>query len=569
MAPKKRTAAPKPTQPAGAWTQYALDVISGAIPASQLVVRACQRHLKDLDDVRLGNRRDIYFDEDEAQFVIDFIGLLSQSKGEWAGLPLRLEPWQQFIVGSIFGWKRADGLRRFRTFYIEVPRKNGKSTLIAAIGIVLLVADGEPGAEVYSAATKKDQAKIIWEEAVRMVKASPSLRKRLDCWKTNISDPKTHSKFEPLATEEDSLDGLNVHGGLVDELHAHKTRKVWDILETGTGARRQPLMGSITTAGDNHNGVCWELHEYSAKVVEGSAIDDTFFGYVAGIDTGDEANWDTEDVWRKANPNYGVSVKADNLEQLAKKARETPTAKAAFLRLRLNIWVQSQTPCIPMDDWLGKCAGLLPEAELFGRRCYGGLDLATTTDIAAFVGVFPPVEENEPYKLLCRFWVPKEKIQERARKDRVPYDEWVRCGWLKATDGEIIDFRTIRRDIIAFGDQFVLGEIGFDPWNATELATELGDEDGFQMVQMRQTYQHMTEPFKKLLALIPAAGIRHGDNPVLTWMASNLVSKMDPNEQIRPIKTDSKKKIDGMVALIMALARCPAVEAGEPSVSLL
>jgi phage terminase large subunit-like protein len=544
--------------PVGAWTQYAQDVVDGRIPAGQWVVKACQRHLNDLAGVMTAVRPDIYFDEEEADFVVAFIGLLSQSKGEWAGLSLHLEGWEQFIVGCVFGWKRADGTRRFRTVYIEIPRKNGKSTLLGAIGLVLLIADGEPGAEVYSAATKKDQARIVWGEAERMAKASGPLKRRLQIFKNSISDPKTGSKFEPLATDEDSLDGLNVHGGLVDELHAHKSRKVWDVLETATGSRRQPLMVAITTAGDNVLGVCFELHEYVIKILEGSAKDETFFGYIAGIDPGDEVYWDQERIWRKANPNFGVSVKPDNLEQLAKKARETPTAKAAFLRLRLNIWVQSKTPCIPMDAWLGKCSGPVDEDDLEGRRCYGGLDLASTTDIAAFAGVFPPLDQEEPWKVLLRMWAPKEKVAERAKRDRAPYEEWAAAGYLKLTEGATIDFRAIRREIQEFGDRYRIGEIGFDEWNAAELATELGEEDGFTMVKIRQSYRWMNEPMKKMLALVPAGEIRHGDNPLLNWMASNLVAKEDLDGNMRPVKTDPRKKIDGMTALIMGLGRAIA-----------
>lgn len=563
--PKRRTKKKqKPRKPARRngpiYQQYAEDVVSGRILACKALRQACERHIRDYGESLTKKNRGIWFDFEEANFQISLIELFPQSKGEWGGQPLKLEPWEQFIVANLFGWKRADGTRRYRTAYIEVPRKNGKSTLMAAIGIILLVADDEPGAEVYSAATKKDQARIVWSEAERMVKSSPSLKKIVTCFRDNLHIAGTASKFEPLATDEDSLDGLNIHGALVDELHAHKTRKVWDVIETATGARRQPLKIAITTAGDNQDGICYELRSYGIKLLEKALDDDSFFIFVATVDPEDLEHWDQEHVWRKANPNFGVSVKPDDMRELAKKARETPTAKNAFLRLRLNVWVNSSTPWMPMESWnaCGQLDYWEMAEQLKGRRCFGGLDLASTQDLAAFAALFPPLNDTEPWKALFKFWLPDNALLERATRDGVPYHVWKDQRYLTTTPGEIIDYRQIRRDIVKFGDDYVLGEIGFDPYNATELATELTEEDGFVMVQMKQTYQFMSEPMKKLMSLVVAGQFEHGGNPIAKWNASNTVAKSDHMENVRPIKQDRKKRIDGTVALIMANARAVA-----------
>jgi phage terminase large subunit-like protein len=556
---KEERQAVKARKPKGpVYERYARDVVSGKIPACQWIIKSCERHLHDLAVSATQNNPKIWFDYEEADFVIEFIGLLPQSKGEWAGQLLVLQPWQQFIVASIFGWKRADGTRRFRTVYIEVPRKNGKSTLLAAIALYLLVADGEPGAEIYSAATKKDQARIIFSEAERMVRQSPSLRKYITSFRDNLHIPGTASKFQPLATDEDSLDGLNIHGAIIDELHAHKTRGVWDVLETGTGSRRQPLLIAITTAGNNQLGICYEQHEFSVKVLEKSVEHDGYFAYIATIDEEDLDKWMDPKVHRKANPNYGISIKPDDLQNLVLKAKNTPTAKLSFLMKRLNVWSATATPWMPMEEWnaCGEATVAQLEQELKGRRCYGGLDLGSTQDLTAFCAVFPPISEGEPWKALWKFWLPDHNLLERATHDGVPYHIWKDNGLLTTTQGEITDYRQVRRDIVAFGNEYVLGEIGFDPWNATELATALTDEDGFVMVQMRQTYLNMSEPMKKVMAQVQARQLEHGGNPIAKWNMANMVAKANHEDAIRPWKTNEKKKrTDGGVALIMGEAR--------------
>lgn len=350
-------------EPGAIVTRYMDDVLAGRLPACRWVGLAIERHLLDLERAGSG---DLRFDHDAATRAIRFFDFLRHSKGEWAGQVVRLEPWQMFVLWVLFGWKRADGLRRFRTAYLEVARKNGKSTLASGVGLYLLDADGEPGAEIYTAATKRDQARITHSEATRMVKASPFLRRRIRAFKDNLHVESTASKFEPLGRDADSMDGLNIHGAIVDEIHAHRTRDVWDVLETATGARRQSLMFGITTAGFNRQSLCWELHEYTQKVLDRIIDDETFFGVIYTIDEGDD--WRDERAWAKANPNLGVSVKIDDLRRKALKAQEMPSALNSFLRLHLNVWTQAEKKWLDPERWRA-CAGHVDESGLRGRRC--------------------------------------------------------------------------------------------------------------------------------------------------------------------------------------------------------
>lgn len=529
--------------------QYIEDVLENRIVVGRWVRLAVERHVRDLET---GHERGLYFDEEAAKRAIKFFKFLKHSKGEWAGQTLTLEPWQQFIFWVVFGWKRAsDGMRRFRTAYMEVARKNGKSTMISGAGLYLLDADGEPGAEIYTAATKKDQAKITHSEATRMVKASPLLRKRIGIFKDNLHVEKTASKFEPLGRDADSLDGLNIHGCIVDELHAHKTRDLWDVLETATGARRQPLMIAITTAGFNRQSICYEQHEYTRKILDQIVKDDTFFGIIYALD--DDDDWEDERNWIKANPNLGISVKLDDLRRKAAKAKEMPSALFAFLRLHMNLWTQAETKWIDPVKW--RACGDPVEAEgLRGRICYGGLDLSSTIDITALVLVFLPLKAKDKFRILCFFWCPEESIHERSKRDRVPYEAWLLQGFIEATPGNVIDYAFILAKIEELAGMFDLREIAFDRWGATKLAQDM-QESGLTIVEFGQGFASMSGPMKELERLIASEEMAHGNNPVLAWMADNLVARQDPAGNIKPDKEKSIEKIDGMVALIMALDR--------------
>ena len=540
------------------YEQYVTDVLSGKIIACQWVLLACQRHVNDLQN---GADRGLTFDQDAANKVIAFCGLLKQSKGEWAGRPLTLEPWQQFIIASIFGWKRADGTRRFRTAILEVARKNGKSTLAAAVGLYMLVADGEPGAEIYSAATKREQAQITHSEATRMAKATPQVMHIVRIFKDNIFIENTASKFIPLGADSDTMDGLNVQGAIVDEIHAHKTRDTWDLLETATGSRRQPLMFGISTAGNDRQSLFFGQHDYTQKILSGVIENDRWFGIIYTLDEGDKSSgiepddWEDESLWVKANPNLGVSKKLDNMQGLAAEAKDVPSKLNAFQRLHLDIWTDVETIWLPVKHWK-QCDGAAPAEGLAGRTCYGGLDLSDTTDITAFVLVFPPQKESEAYQVLCRFWLPDESMKERVKRDRVPYDVWVREGLIAVTPGNVIDYEFVLAQIDEDMQAYDLKEIAFDRWGASRIQTQLQELGGEEfMVQFGQGFASMSAPFKELEKLILSHRIAYGNNPVLNWMAHNVVATQDPANNIKPDKAKSRERIDGMVALIMALDR--------------
>lgn len=526
---------------------YILDVLNGDRTANHYEAGAVNRHVEDL------KRDDIWFDKDAAERALEFFGFLKHSKGKWAGDSFELEPWQAFIVANLFGWKRQDGTRRYRTAYIEVPRKNGKSTLAAGIGLYLFFADGEAGAEVYTAATKKDQARITHGEATRMVKASPGLRSRIRTHRDNLHVLENSSKFEPLGADADTMDGLNVHGAVVDELHAHKNRNVWDVLETATGSRSQPLILAITTAGFDKHSICREQHDYTEKLIDGVVEDDSFFGIIYTIDAEDD--WSNEETWFKANPNLGVSVSLDDMRSLAQRANSIPSQLNAFLRLKLNIWTESETRWIKAATW-SECALDYDEDDLRGRQCYAGLDLATTTDVAALALVFPPEREDEPYRVIHRYWVPRENMQRRVERDRVPYDVWVRDGWMTATDGNVIDYKAIMYEIDRLAQIYDIREVAFDRWGAPNFVQqlqELGGDDW--VVSFGQGYASMSPASKEFEKLVLSQEIAHRSDPVLAWMVANTVIEQDPAGNIKPSKSKSTEKIDGVVAAIMATDR--------------
>lgn len=534
--------------------EYVADVLEGRIVTGELVRQACERHVR---DVETGAERGLRFVPEIAERAIAFFGFLRHSKGEWAGMPILLELWQQFIVGSTFGWLRGDGTRRFRTVYCEVARKNGKSTTGAGIGNYCFTADGEPGAEVYSAATTRDQARIVFDEAARMCQRSPALRRRVVRIRNNLSVPATASSFAPLASNDETLDGLNRHCAIVDEVHAHRNRDLWDVLETAGGSRRQPLMVGMTTAGREVTSFCGELHDYGRRVLNGALVDDTYFAYIAGLDDGDA--WDDPDVWIKANPNLGVSVKVEGLVDQCERAKQDPTFQNAFRRLRLNQWIGSATRFIDLAEW-DACTGGIDVEELerqcHGRRAYGGLDLASTIDLAALAFVLPPEEPGGPFDLIVRIFMPGDAAhsREKQRRDRVPYGSWVDRGAIIATPGNVIDYDCIRAELELLDGVLEIQQVGYDPWGAAQFANELEGE-GFCMVPIRQGFGSMSNPTKELARIVRSSRLRHGGHPVLRWMADNLTTAEDAAGNIKPDRKKSRQKIDGLVASIMALDR--------------
>jgi phage terminase large subunit-like protein len=557
-----------PADPAGAdeTTAWARAVVAGEIPACRYVRLAAKRHLNDL---KRGARRGLIWNAAAAQHRIGFYArFLRHSKGEWARKPVALSGWQKFCVGSVFGWKRSDGTRRFRYVYTEIPRKNGKSTLLAGVGLDLLLCDGEDGGEVYAAATKRDQARIIFDEAKRMVAASPELQRSVARFKLNLSVDRTGSKFEPLSSDERTLDGLNPHGVLIDELHRHRTRALLDVLDTAMGARRQPLLWIITTAGDDAPESVY-AHEnlYATQVLEGVIADDNVFAFICTIDK--EDRWDDPVAWAKANPNLGISVKLDDLERQARKAAKSPSALVAFKRLRLNVRTSDSERAIDMAQWARNSRGRFDPDKLDPpRRCYGGLDLSSKIDISAFVKLFEP-DADGIMRIAARFWMPADTIAERADRDRMPYRRWVDEGWIEATPGNVIDHAEIRQAIVGDAKHFEIEGINYDPWNATQLGVELL-EHGVQAYEFIQGLRSYTAPTKELAALLADRKLDHGNNPVLTAMASSLKVQRDKNLNEMPHKANSIGRIDGMTALIMAIGRWQAVTTrGAPSIHIL
>jgi phage terminase large subunit-like protein len=478
-----------------------------------------------------------------------FEQLLRHPKGPQAGQPFRLQPWQREIVTQLFGTlDPRTGLRQYRRAYVEVPRGNGKSTWAAGLALYLLLADNEPGAEIFSAAADREQARLVFDTAKAMVEDAPELRKRVKTYRHSLVVEATRSVYRVLSAEAYSKHGLNPHGVIFDELHAQANRELYDVLNTALGKRAQPLMVMITTAGYDRESICWQQHEYARQVQAGIICDPTYLARIYAAPPA--ADWGDPAVWAAANPNWGVSVQPEFIAQEYAVAQATPAYQNTFRRLYLNQWTQQESRWLDMGAW-DKCATPLP--DLTGRACYGGLDLASTTDIAALVLAFP-AEPNEPLWLLAHFWIPEESMVERERRDRAPYATWVRQGLVTATPGNVIDYAFIRQSINALAGLYQVQEIAIDPWNATQLAVQLG-EDGLTVVEMRQGFASMTGPSKELLRLVLAGKLAHGGNPVLRWMADNTAARQDPAGNVKPDKAKSTGRIDGIVASVMALAR--------------
>ncbi len=527
---------------------YIRGVLDGSVPAGKLVRAAVERHLADLES---GHLRGLRFDYTAAQTALDFCGLVKHSKGEWAGRVFEPTGWQCFILWCLFGWLRSDGRRRYREALVEVARKNGKTFLAAVIALILLVLDQEPGAEVYAAATKRDQAKLVWEDAAAVVRASPALAQRINVLRSNMSIPLARAKFEPLSADHKTADGLNPHGVINDELHRHKDRGLYDVLKTGTGARRQPLILDITTAGDEDPETVYsEIHGYGIQVAEGVVEDDAFFVFIATLDPEDD--WKDEAVWHKPNPNLGVSVYVDNLREAFQQALKKPAEEAAFKRLRLNVRTTSATPWIRLEDW-NACydPALVGWNGFDGKECFVGLDLASTTDLTARATVF---QVGDTVCVQTVAWVPEDNLARRADIDRAPYPLWVKDGWLRVTPGNSTDYRYIEQDLVGHCRRYVVKEVGFDQALSYSVAPRLQDA-GVPMVAVPQGPVNMTAPLTQLEDLVLSRKLRHDGNPLLRWCVMNAMVKPSSGELKRIIKTSSRARIDAVVALLMALAR--------------
>lgn len=530
---------------------YARRVVAGAQPAAKSLRHACQRALNDLEN-NSSKDSTYYYDEAAANRVITFFGFLRHLKGPLANKPLALADWQIFIVSQLYGWKRrSDNYRRFRTAYIEVPRKSGKSTFCSGLALYSLIADGENAAEVYAAATTREQARIVFGDAQAMVKKSPQLLEHLKCHRSVTLHEASGSKFEPLSSDAGSLEGRSPSFSVVDEVHVHKSSEVWDVLNVASGARAQPIIFAITTAGTNREGICYEIREYCLKVLDPSLDinDDTFFAAIWGIDEGDD--WRDPEVWKKANPGYGISVFPDDLERMAKQAMESPTAETNFRTKRLNQWMSSSVAWISSQDW-DATAGSRPPIEHFaGKPCYIGLDLASVSDFASMAIIF--VEDGKLYPYVSHY-LPEDTVANANGFIGNKYREWAEAGYVTTTEGNVTDLSYIEEDVLKAMSQFNVREIAYDAYGATQLSASLIDK-GAPMVKFSQGIMAMSDPSKELEKAVKAKNIFHGGDPVLSWMVSNCVLYIDPNDNIKIKKESDKNKIDGVIALVMALGR--------------
>jgi phage terminase large subunit-like protein len=533
---------------------YAKDVLAGRVKASRFVHAACKRQTEDLKRFK-AKGAGFQFDKAKASKVCQFIELLPHIKGPKTGQLIELEPWQIFILTTIFGWVKKDGTRRFRRVYIEVPRGNGKSALSSGVGLYMVAADAEGGAEVYSFATTRDQAKIVFGDAQNMARRTPGLKAHfgVDVTAHNINVLRTASKFEALSAEGSTLDGLNTHFACVDELHAHKTRAVYDVVETSTGKRAQSLLWVITTAGSNRAGICYEVRGFVVKVLTGGVKDDSQFGIIYGLDDGDD--WTTEDALIKANPNWGISVMPEVLLPLQAKAMTMPSAANNFKTKHLNEWVNADTAWMDMRAWEA-CADPSLDVEQFaGEPAYIALDLASKVDIAAKISLHVrEIDGKQHFYVFGAYYLPRDTVD---RGENSQYQGWESMGLLTVTDGAVIDFQVIEDDLLADCSRFEVREVPYDPFQATQMATRMMAQ-AVPMVEMRPTVLNFSEPMKQLEALVLQGRLHHSGDPVLGWMMSNVVAHMDAKDNIYPRKERPENKIDGVVALIMALGRALA-----------
>lgn len=495
-----------------------------------------------------------HYDKDAADYAVMFIESLCHTKGTWAGKPFELIDWQEQIIRDLFGVLKPNGYRQFNTAYIEIPKKQGKSELAAAVALLLLCGDGEERAEVYGCAADRNQAKIVFDVAVDMVRFCPALSKRVKILESQkkITYLPTNSSYQVLSADVANKHGFNTHGVIFDELHTQPNRKLFDVMLQGSGdARMQPLYFLITTAGNDTNSICYEVHQKAIDIAEGKKVDSTFYSVIYGA--AEDEDWTDPEVWKKANPSLGITVGIDKVQAACESAQQNPGEENAFRQLRLNQWVKQSVRWMPMEKW-DACAFPVSEEDLEGRICYGGLDLSSTTDITAFVLVFPPLDEEDKYYILPYFWIPEETLDLRVRRDHVPYDLWERQGTLMTTEGNVVHYGYIEKFIEQLGERFNIREIAFDRWGAVQMVQNL-EGMGFTVVPFGQGFKDMSPPTKELMKLVLEEKIAHGGHPVLRWMMDNIYIRTDPAGNIKADKEKSTEKIDGAIATIMGLDR--------------
>lgn len=494
------------------------------------------------------------YDEGLADYAVNFIECLCHTKGTWAGKPFKLLGWQEQIIRDLFGIVKPNGYRQFNTAYIEIPKKNGKSELAAAVALLLCCGDNEQRAEIYGCAADRGQATIVFDVAADMVRMCPALNKRckiLTSQKRILFTP-TNSFYQVLSAEAYSKHGFNIHGVVFDELHTQPNRKLFDVMTKGSGdARMQPLYFLITTAGTDTNSICYETHQKAMDILEGRKNDSTFYPVIYGAGT--DEDWTDPKVWKKANPSLGETIGMDKVKAACESARQNPGEENSFRQLRLNQWVKQAVRWMPMEKW-DACAFPVNPEDLEGRVCYGGLDLSSTTDLTSFCLVFPPEDDEEPYYILPFFWLPEETLPLRVNRDHVPYDVWERQGYIQTTEGNVVHYGFIEKFIESLGERYNIREIAFDRWGAVQMVQNL-EGMGFTVVPMGQGFASMSPPTKELMKLTLEQKLAHGGHPVLRWNMDNIFIRTDPAGNIKADKAKSTEKIDGAIACIMALDR--------------
>lgn len=539
-------------------TAYARAITERRIVAGPHVRDGCARHLRDLEH---GPGRGLLWDVHQAGEAIRFFReILRLNGGQFEGKPFELHASQAFIVGSLFGWKRADGFRRFRVAYIEEGKGNGKSPLVAGIGLKMLVADNEQRAEVYAAATKKDQAQVLFRDAVAMVDQSPELDAALKRsggkgMEWNIADLATASFFRTVASD-DAQSGPRPHCALLDEVHEHKTGLMIEMMRAGFKFRQQPLMVMITNSGSDRNSVCWEKHQYAADVCSGVREDDAFFGYVCGLDAGEDPFVD-EACWPKANPLLDISVTREFLREQVREAIGMPSKESMVRRLHFCEWVEALNPLISAPVW--RSAGEEYDEELLiGRRCYGGLDLSSTTALTSLVLLFEPTETDPKWRQKSWFWLPADNLAQRSREDNVRYDLWRAGGWLDTTPGAAVNKLYVLAKIVSCMERYQIVSIGYDRWRIEDLKS-MADNEGVKLPlePFGQGFQSMSPALDEYERLIIAGDLKHDCNPIMTWNAMSAVADTDAAGNRKPTKEKSNGRIDGFVAAVMAAGRKP------------
>lgn len=506
-----------------------------------------------------------HYDKKKADRAVTFIENLCHTKGKWAGTPFWLLPWQEQLIRDIFGIVKADGNRQFRTAFVEICKKVGKSELAAAVALYLLYADNEPSAEVYGAAADRQQASIVFDVAKQMVEMSPALMKRSKLMGATkrIVNYSNAGYYQVLSAEVGGKHGFSVSGLVFDEIHTQPNRQLYDVLTKGSSdARQNPLHFIITTAGNDRHSIAYELHTKAVDILEGRRVDPTFYPVVYGLK--DDEDWEDEENWYKVNPSLGYTVDIERLRDAYREAKQNPADEVTFKWLRCNMWVSSTVAWIPDAIYMRGNEPIDMDA-LAGRDCYAGLDLSSTGDITALVLIFPPRDEEEKYVLLPYFWIPEETIPRRVKANSVPYDIWEKQGYIMSTEGNVIHYDFIEKFIMDLSEKYHILEIAVDRWNATQMIQNLEGE-GFTIVPFGQGFSSMSAPTKEFYRLLMEGRIIHGGNPVLRWMAGNVVIDTDPAGNIKVTKAKSKEKIDGIVAAIMALDRCIRQEGQSGSV---